>query len=225
MEETLAAKTTRAIEIIRTLKKATDGMQKTASQLIVQQYGQDPYLILISCILSLRTKDSTSYPASCRLFQKVKTPDQMLKVPISLIEKYIYPVGFYRNKAKNLHEISHCLLKWYDGKVPADKTKLMKLPGVGLKTTNLVLGVAFNIPALCVDTHVHRIANRLGLVITNTPEETEQALKKIVPSKYWIELGQLLVIWGQNICVPISPKCSQCAIASLCYRIGVMRHR
>ena len=225
MEESYVVKTERAIEIIKILQKATQAMVKTASMQIVEKYGRDPYLILISCLLSLRTKDLVSFPASCRLFEHAKTPQQMLKVPLNQIEKSIYPVGFYRNKAKTIHVISHTLINRFGAKVPHTQSELMSLPGVGPKTANLVLGVAFKIPALCVDTHVHRIANRLGLVKTQTPEQTEAALQQVVPKEYWVELGQLLVIWGQNICVPISPKCSECAIFHLCPRIGVTRHR
>ena len=215
----------RAIKIIQMLRGATKRMPKTASTLIIERYGKSPYLILISCLLSLRTKDTTSYPASCRLFAKAKTPQRMLKLRLSAIEKLIYPVGFYRNKAKSILSVSEDIIDRFDGKVPNSKDDLLSLHGVGLKTANLVLAEAFDIPAICVDTHVHKISNRLGLVKTKTPDETESALRELLPKKYWIEYGRLLVIWGQNICVPISPFCSQCAIADLCPRIGVTRSR
>ena len=215
----------RAIAIIKILKKATKGMEQPASSAIVEKYGRDPYLILISCLLSLRTKDTVSLPASVRLFKEAKTPAQMLKVPISTIEKLIYPTGFYHRKARLLHEVSQDLLDRFKGKVPADLDQLLSIKGVGRKTANLVLGVAFEIPAICVDTHVHRVSNRLGLVKTKTTEETEAELKKILPPEYWIEYNHLLVQWGQNICVPISPFCSKCAIAKLCPRIGVIKQR
>ena len=142
-----------------------------------------------------------------------------------MIEKLIYPTGFYRKKAALLHEVSQDLIERFKGKVPKTEQELLSINGVGRKTANLVLGVAFDIPAICVDTHVHRVSNRLGLVKTKTVDETEIALKKILPPEYWVEYNHLLVVWGQNICVPISPKCSQCAIAQLCPRIGVTRSR
>jgi len=215
----------RAIRIIQILRKATKGMEPPASVNIVNQYGQDPYVVLISCLLSLRTKDTVSFPASQRLFEHAQTPEQMLKVPVITIEKLIYPTGFYHRKAILLHEVSKDLLARFNGKVPKTERELLSIKGVGRKTANLVLGVAFDVPAICVDTHVHRVSNRLGLVKTKTTDETEIELKKILPPEYWIEFNHLLVLWGQNICVPISPKCSQCAIADLCPRIGVTKHR
>lgn len=215
----------RAIRIIQILRKATVGMEQPASVNIVNKYGQDPYLVLVSCLLSLRTKDTVSYPASQRLFEHARTPEQMLKVPVKTIEKLIYPTGFFHKKAALLHEVSKDLLARFDGKVPNTEEQLLSIKGVGRKTANLVLGMAFDIPAICVDVHVHRISNRLGLVKTKTTDETEIELKKILPQKYWTEYNHLLVLLGQNICVPISPKCSQCAIAKLCPQIGVKRHR
>lgn len=215
----------RAIRIIQILRTATKGMEQPASFSIVKKYGQDPYLVLISCLLSLRTKDTVSFPASVRLFEHAKTPKQMLKLPIKTIEKLIYPTGFYHRKAALLHEVSQDLLERFDGKVPHTEQELLSINGVGRKTANLVLGVAFDIPAICVDTHVHRISNRLGLVKTKTTNETEIELKKVLPPEYWTEYNHLLVMWGQNICVPLSPKCSQCAIAHLCPRVGVTKHR
>lgn len=215
----------RAIAIIKILRKATKGMEQPASSTIVEKYGRNPYLILISGLLSLRTKDTVSLPASIRLFEHAKNPNQMLELSISQIEKLIYPCGFYHRKARLLKEVSKDLLDRFEGKVPADDEQLLSIKGVGRKTANLVLGVAFEIPAICVDTHVHRVSNRLGLIKTKTTDETEIELKKILPPEYWIEYNNLMVQWGQNICVPISPKCSQCAIAKLCPRIGVTHHR
>lgn len=215
----------RAIRIIQILRKATQAMEQPASVNIINQYGKDPYLVLISCLLSLRTKDTVSFPASVRLFEYAKTPQQMIKIPIKTIEKLIYPTGFYHRKAALLHVVSRDLLERFNGKVPRTEQELLSIKGVGRKTANLVLGVAFDIPAICVDTHVHRVSNRLGLIKTKTVEETEIELKKILPPEYWIEYNHLMVLWGQNICVPISPKCSQCAIAKLCPRIGVTKHR
>ena len=215
----------RAIRIIHLLRKATKGMEQPASVSIIQQYGRDPYLVLISCLLSLRTKDTVSLPASQRLFEHAKTPSQMLALPITKIEKLIYPTGFYHRKAHLLHTVSQDLLDRFKGKVPADLEDLLSIKGVGRKTANLVLGVAFEIPAICVDTHVHKVSNRLGLVKTRTTDETEQELKKILPPEYWIEYNHLMVVWGQNICVPISPKCSQCVLLPICPQIGVTKHR
>lgn len=215
----------RALRIISILRKATQDMEKPASIQIVEEYGKKPYLVLISCLLSLRTKDTVSLPASQRLFGHAQTPREMLKLPLSLIEKLIYPTGFYRRKARLLHEVSADLLARFKGNVPHTFKELTSISGVGSKTANLVLGMAFDIPAICVDTHVHRISNRLGLVKTRTPDETEAALKKMLPPTQWIEYNNLLVMWGQNICVPLSPRCSECAIADLCPRIGVKRHR
>lgn len=198
----------RAIKIIHTLRDATKEMIEPAVTQIVAEYGQDPFLILVSCLLSLRTKDTVSLPASRRLFQFAKNPEQMLALEQAQIEKIIYPVGFYRRKAKQLHEISADLLKRFDGKVPGTEQELLSLKGVGRKTANLVLGEGFGIPAICVDTHVHRISNHLGLVRTKMPEETERALQELLPKEYWVEYNRLLVMWGQNACVPNARFCS-----------------
>lgn len=215
----------KVVAIITLLRKATQKMVPPASTSIIEKYGRDPYLVLVSCILSLRTKDSTSLPASIRLFEHVTTPEQMISYPAAKIEKLIYPVGFYRNKTKQLKILSQQILTQFNGQVPKTREELLSLTGVGLKTANLVLSVAYEIPALCVDTHVHKISNRLGLVKTQTPDETEAALQKVIPEKYWIEYCKLLVMWGQNICVPVSPKCSECVLSPLCPKVGVTRHR
>jgi endonuclease III len=215
----------RAISIIEILQDATKGMVQPAATSITKQYGRNPFLILVSCILSLRTKDSVSLPASQRLFEHAQTPQALLLLSPSTIEKLIYPTGFYRQKTKQILKICTVLLKQYHGTVPNTPAELMTLPGVGPKTTNLVLAEGFGIPAICVDTHVHRISNRLGLVTTKTPEQTEEALKKLLPQEYWSEYNKLMVMWGQNICVPISPKCSICPLLPLCPQIGVTRHR
>ena len=223
----LAASTNlaRVIKIINLLREATAGMIQPASLSIVEQYGRDPYLILVSCILSLRTRDTASLPASLRLFQYVKTPEEMIAIPLARLEKLIYPVGFYRNKSKQLKIMSRELIERFKARVPQTQEELLSLTGVGLKTANLVLGIAFEIPALCVDTHVHKVSNRLGLVNTKTPDQTEAALQKIIPKEYWIEYTKLMVTWGQNICVPISPFCSQCVLAPICPKVGVTRRR
>lgn len=217
--------TERLDEIIKKLIESTAGMVEPSIVSIVKKYGQDPFLILISCILSLRTKDNVSLPASIRLFDLAKTPELMLELSIRQIEVAIYPVGFYKQKSKNIHKICKILIEKYNSRVPDSQKELLSLPGVGLKTANLVLGQGFGIPAICVDTHVHRISNRLGLVNTKSPEETEIELNKVLPEKYWLVYNNLLVKWGQNICVPISPFCSKCAISHLCPKKGVKKSR
>ncbi len=225
MKESRLAMQERIVKIIRILRKATKGMEEPAAAKIIAKYGPNPYLTLIGCLLSLQTKDKTSFPASLRLFKYARSPRTMLKLSPKKIERIIYPVSFYRNKAKWILTVSNDLLTRFKGKVPKSRDELLSLKGVGIKTANLVLGEAFEIPAICVDTHVHRISNRLGIVKTKTPKETEKKLVDILPKRYWIAYNPLLVMWGQNICTPISPKCSQCAIADLCPKIGVKRHR
>lgn len=215
----------RARAIIKILQSATQGMIDPAATSIIKQYGRDPFLILVSCILSLRTRDSVSLAASQRLFAYAKTPQQLLALPHKTIEKLIYPAGFYRQKTKQIVALCAILLKKYNGNVPNTAEDLLELPGVGPKTAALVLSLGFEIPAICVDTHVHRVSNRLGLVTSKTVQETEQQLKELLPQQYWSEFNSLMVMWGQNICVPISPKCSLCPLLPLCPQIGVIRHR
>ena len=177
---------------------------------------KEPYLVLIACILSLRTNDRTTYPATLRMLKLAKTPDEMMKVSVEDLEKAIYPVGFYKNKAGQIIELSKKLVEEYDGKVPCDIEELCKFKGVGRKTANLVLSEGFNEPAICVDVHVHRIFNRLGYLKTKTPEETEFELRKKLPKKYWIPINSLLVTHGQNVCKPIKPNCALCPIREYC---------
>lgn len=215
----------RAITIIALLRTATKNMVEPAGITIVKQFGRNPYLVLVSCILSLRTKDTVSLPASQRLFAHAQTPSALLSLPQKTIQDLIYPVGFYRQKTNQLIKISSILQKQYNSTVPNTEKDLLALPGVGPKTTNLVLSLGFDIPALCVDTHVHRISNRLGIINTTTPEETEAELKVILPKQYWSEFNELMVMWGQNVCVPISPFCSQCPLLPLCVQKGVIKNR
>lgn len=212
-------------EIIKRLREATASMIEPSISQIVEEFGKNPFFVLVSCILSLRTKDTVSLPASVRLFKLAKTPKGIAHLEIKEIEKIIYPVGFYRQKARSLHKISQDLIDRFGGQVPNNESDLLSLRGVGRKTANLVLSQGFGIPAICVDTHVHRISNRLGLVKTKNPNETEMELRKILPKKHWMEFNNLLVKWGQNICVPISPFCSKCAISSLCKKVGVKKSR
>jgi endonuclease-3 len=175
--------------------------------LIVRDYGNDPYLILISCLLSLRSRDAATYAVSKELFEYAKTPQEMIALPLTILEKILRPIGFYQRKSVILKEVSKELLECFDGKVPHTESDLLSIKHIGRKTANLVLSVAFDIPAICVDTHVHRIANHLGLVKTTTPEETESALKKIIPKTWWSKLNYIFVVWGQNICKPQAKKC------------------
>lgn len=212
-------------QIVAQMRASTASLVRPAADHIVTLYGKNPYLVLISCILSLRTKDTVSLPASLRLFARAYNPEAMCTLSVHDIEAVIYPVGFYRTKARTIKALSVTLIEQYNGVVPSTAQQLLQLKGVGLKTAHLVLSVAFDIPALCVDTHVHRIANRLGLVQTDTPQQTEQELRQVIPIAYWSELNSLFVMWGQNICVPISPHCSRCPLAKLCPKVGVIKYR
>ncbi len=180
---------------------------------------KNPYLVLIACILSLRTNDKTTYPATLRMLELAKTPKEMKNVSVEDLSKAIYPVGFYENKARQIIELSKTIDEELCGKVPDEIEDLIKFKGVGRKTANLVLSLGFNKPAICVDVHVHRIFNRLGYIKTKTPEETEFALREKLPQKYWIDINTLLVTHGQNVCKPIKPKCSECPIARYCAKI------
>ena len=185
----------------------------------------DPFKVLISCILSLRTQDKTTKEASQRLYALAEAPQEMVKLSQDEIAEAIYPVGFYRNKARQIKEICRILLDKYGGDVPHTLEDLLGLPGVGRKTANLVLTRGFNSQGICVDTHVHRICNRWGYVDTPSPEETEMALRKKLPSRYWKRINDLLVAFGQNVCRPLSPFCSRCPLGDMCPRVGVNRHR
>jgi endonuclease-3 len=175
--------------------------------------------------LSLRTKDKTTTEAGNRLFRVADNPYDMVKLTPGRLERLIYPVGFYRNKTRVILKLSREIIENFSGRLPDKLEDLLGFKGVGRKTANLVLGLAYNIPAICVDTHVHRISNRLGWVKTKTPEATEEALKKIIPRSRWIDVNTLLVTFGQNICVPISPFCSRCFVYKFCKRKGVTKSR
>ena len=180
---------------------------------------KDPYLVLIACILSLRTNDKTTYPATLRMLELGRTPEDFAKLDPKVLEKAIYPVGFYKNKARQIVELSKIIVEQLDNKVPDTIEELVKFNGVGRKTANLVLAKGFGIPAICVDVHVHRICNRLGYVKTKTPEETEFALREKLPQKYWLDINTLLVTHGQNICKPINPKCNECPVKNFCKKL------
>ena len=186
---------------------------------------RDPFRVLIACLLSLRTKDETTGPAAARLFALADTPEAMRRLPAKRIERAIFPVGFYRTKARVLLGVCRDLLERFGGQVPDDIDRLLTLKGVGRKTANLVVTQGFNKPGICVDIHVHRISNRLGYVKTKNPTETETALRKQLPRRYWIGYNDLLVSFGQNICHPVSPRCSECPVRPRCARVGVTRWR
>ena len=212
-------------QIIRDLRNSTRGFQPPLVDTIIKEYGKNPFLILISCLLSLRAKDSITIHACRTLFKKATTPQDILDMPTSELETILFTIGFYKAKAATLKNVCAELIDRFNVVVPNTEEELLSIKGVGKKTANLVLGLAFDKSAICVDIHVHRISNRLGLVRTKTPEKTETALAALLPKKYWIEWNKLLVMWGQNICIPLSPKCSSCAIKNLCKRVGVTKSR
>jgi len=190
-----------------------------------RETSRSAFRLLVACVISLRTKDQVTAESSRRLFEIAATPDRLAALDVDRIAQAIYPAGFFNTKAVQLREIGTIIRDQYDGEVPADEEKLLALPGVGRKTANLVLGLGFGIPAICVDTHVHRISNRLGLVRTKTPEQTERALHQVLPQDLWISINDWLVTFGQNCCHPTSPKCSVCPLDDLCPRVGVTRSR
>lgn len=210
-------------KIVRILKDQNTKFAASAITKVARE--RDPFLVLISCLLSLRTKDAVTSAASNRLFSLAKTPEGMVGLSTADIENAIYPVGFYRRKAVQIREISKTLIEENDSKVPDEIDDLLKLKGVGRKTANIVVTHGFNKPGIAVDTHVHRISNRLGLVLTKTPDQTEFELRRILPEEYWRDFNDLLVVHGQNICTPISPRCSECPISRHCGRVGVARSR
>jgi endonuclease-3 len=210
--------------IVRTLKREVRRWDPTAVGQVAED-SRDPFRILISCLLSLRTKDEVTGQASARLFARAHTPAGILKLSEATIARLIYPVGFYRTKAKVIRGVCRTLIGQYGGRVPDSLDELLKLKGVGRKTANLVVSVGYGKPGICVDTHVHRISNRWGYVKTRTPEETEQALRRTLPRRHWIVFNDLLVGFGQNVCKPISPFCSRCPVERYCARIGVARSR
>jgi len=203
-------------ELVQKLKEAK---QPQSDFVKLMDSFKNPYLVLIACILSLRTNDRTTYPATLRMLELAKTPHEMKGVNLEDLSKAIYPVGFYQNKAKQIIELSKIIDEELGGKVPDEIEELIKFNGVGRKTANLVLSLGFNKPAICVDVHVHRIFNRLGYIKTKTPEETEFALRKKLPQKYWIDINTLLVTHGQNICRPTKPNCSVCPVNECCKKI------
>lgn len=211
-------------QVFKRLKAAVRKLPDPSVTLVGKRW-KSPYLVLVSCLLSLRTKDATTLPAAERLFALAHTPEGMLKLSIADIERAVYPVGFYRTKARCILDISRSLLKDHHGEVPGTLEALLSFKGVGRKTANLVMIEGFGKPGICVDTHVHRISNRFGYVKTGTPDETEMALRAKLPPELWKDINWVLVLWGQNVCRPVSPKCSVCPIRAVCQKIGVEGHR
>jgi len=211
---------------MRSLGAAITGLQLPAVEKISEEQSEEPFQILIATLLSARTQDATTHAASTRLFRRARTPRAMAKLSVKEIEKLIYPVSFYRNKARHVKACCEMLLDRFGGRVPSTLEELVMLPGVGRKTANLVLIIGFKSQRnICVDTHVHRISNRLGWVKTKAPEETEQALYRATDVRWWPVINLYLVTWGQNICRPIGPRCGDCVVAEVCPRIGVAKPR
>ncbi|KRT65290.1 MAG: DNA-(apurinic or apyrimidinic site) lyase, endonuclease III [Candidatus Dadabacteria bacterium CSP1-2] len=211
-------------KIVRILSKETPKWDAPIVTLTAETY-HDPFRVLISTILSLRTQDTTTAKVSKRLFELADNPQDMLKLSVKVIEKVIYPIGFYKTKARTIRYLCRELIDKYKSRVPDDLDELLKLKGVGRKTANLVVTLGYGKAGICVDTHVHRISNRLGYIKTKTPLETEMLLRKKLPKKYWIEYNDLLVSFGQHLCRPISPWCSVCPIESYCDKVGVDKSR
>ncbi len=209
--------------IIRSMGKAVGKDLPAVSK--IARRKRDPFRILMSTVLSLRTKDEVTDEASKRLFAIASTPATLATVPVPTIEKAIYPVGFYKTKARSIKEIARRLRDECGGVVPDTIDELLEFKGVGRKTANLVITLGYGKDGICVDTHVHRVSNRLGLIDTKTPEQTEYALMDVLPRQYWIRYNELLVSFGQKVCKPISPHCSTCPLGGGCPRIGVGRHR
>jgi endonuclease III len=208
--------------VMRQLGRAIDGMALPAIEKISGEHAEDPFRILIGTLLSARTQDQTTHEASSRLFRVAPTPRDVAALSVRQIERLIYPVGFYRNKARFVKATSEALAARFGGEVPRTLEELVALPGVGRKTANLVLIVAFRSPdRICVDTHVHRIANRLGWVATRAPAETEEALYRVAARRWWPHINRYLVTWGQNVCRPIGPRCPTCVLLRMCPRRGL----
>jgi endonuclease-3 len=212
----------RALETWR--REAREGGDPSVTG-VAEQHSRDPWAVLASTILSLRTKDEVTLVRSEALLEKAPTPERLLALSTEEIEKLIYPVGFYHTKARNLLKIAAIIMETHQGRVPSDMDALLALPGVGRKTANLTLTEGFDLDGICVDVHVHRIANRLGALRSKTPEETEMLLREILPKKYWKRINLLLVLYGQRVCRPVSPFCSRCSLTPYCRRVGVERSR
>jgi endonuclease III len=211
---------------MRALARAIDNLDLPAVEKIAEESQEDPFEVLIATMLSAQTRDAVTAAATARLFKVARTPETIARLTAKRIEKLIYPVSFYRNKAVHVKQACRMLVDRFGGRVPATMDELLMLPGVGRKTANLVLILSFrSLQNICVDTHVHRISNRLGWVNTRTPDETEQALYRSTEARWWPYINLYLVTWGQNVCRPIGPRCGDCVIADVCPRIGVVQGR
>lgn len=210
--------------IIKTLREEYKNWQTPAVTIVAQCNGS-PFNVLVSCIISLRTKDEVTALASARIFSRARTPEEMIRLSVDEISQQIYPAGFYHNKAEQIALLSRRLVEECHGAVPDSIDELLEFKGVGRKTANLVMTLGFGKPGICVDTHVHRICNRLGYVSTKKPDETEMVLRSQLPAEYWIEINNLLVAFGRNHCHPVSPRCSSCKLLNVCGRIGVKASR
>jgi len=211
------------IKIISLIKKEFEKLKKPTVRSTSEK--RDPFKTLIACLLSLRTRDENTAKTSSSLFKVADTPKKILKLPIKRLEKLVYSSGYYKNKARNIKHVSKVLIERYEGKVPSTRKELLSIKGIGPKTANIVLSFAYGKNVIPVDTHVHRIPNRIGIVKTKTPEQTEAELMKIIPKKYWKEINTSFILFGKNICVPVSPFCSKCAISKYCRKVGVKRNR
>jgi endonuclease-3 len=210
--------------VMRLLARAIDDLELPAVEKIAEESQEDPFEVLISTMLSAQTRDSVTAAASARLFRAARTPKTMARLTVQRIQKLIYPVSFYRHKARHVKETCRLLVERFAGRVPATMEELLALPGVGRKTANLVLILSFkSLKNICVDTHVHRISNRLGWVRTRTPEETEQALYRATDDRWWPYINLYLVTWGQNVCRPVYPRCGVCVLRPHCPQIGVTK--
>ena len=212
-------------EIVRRLEAEYPKWREPIVSQLAGRRRKDPFLVLIGTLLSLRTRDETTAGAIDRLWALADNPRDMAALAPEAVAKAIYPVGFYNNKAKTILEVCRQLLDRWGGAVPKDLDVLLTLPGVGRKTANLVVAIGYGEDAICVDTHVHRISNRFGYVKTKAPDDTEMVLRRILPREHWIRYNDLLVAFGQNLCGPLSPRCSECPVGDLCPRVGVTRHR
>ena len=211
---------------MRALARAIDGLELPAVEKIAEESREDPFHVLISTMLSAQTRDTVTAAASARLFRASRTPRTMAKLAVKQIQRLIYPVSFYRHKARHVKETCRILVERFGGRVPGTMEELLTLPGVGRKTANLVLILSFkSLKNICVDTHVHRISNRLGWVTTRTPEETEQALYDATHERWWPYINLYLVTWGQRVCRPLYPRCGECVISAHCERVGVKPRR
>lgn len=211
------------------IKKVMQILEKTYSNkkkpTVRRTSSLGPFEVLIACLLSLRTQDKNTEKAVKNLFSHARTPEEILRMPIKRLEKLIYSSGYYRKKARTIKHVCKELIKRFDGKVPDKKEDLLSIKGIGPKTANIVLAFAFGKPALPIDTHCHRIPNRLGWIKTKKPEETEKALEKLLPKKYWKEFNTLFVLFGKNICRPVSPLCSKCPVKKYCKKVGVVKSK